>query len=83
MNIVDKFIYNQELADFIKEGLKQIQWLDDIECIDERELDDVFCCLKDHFKGSKFAGRHFGEDFDYWYDDFCEKTLIHYFERMW
>lgn len=82
MNIVDKFIYNQELADFIKEGLKQIQWLDDIERIDERELDDVFCCLKDHFEGSKFAGRHFGEDFDYWYDDFCEETLIHYFERM-
>lgn len=78
---MDKFIYDQELANFIKEGLKQIQWLDDIECIDEDELDDVFCCLKDHFEDSKFAGYHVGEDFDYWYDEFCEETLIHYFER--
>jgi hypothetical protein len=80
MNIVDKFIFNQELADFIKEGLKQIQWLDDIECIDEGDLDDIFCCLKDHFEGSKYAE---GNDYDWWYDDFCEETLIHYFERMW
>ena len=77
---MDKFIFNQELADFIKEGLKQIQWLDDIECIDERDLDDVFCCLKDHFEGSKYVD---GNDYDLWYDDFCEETLIHYFERMW
>ena len=78
-----KFIYNQELADFIKEGLKQIQWLDDIEFIDERDIDDVFCSLKDHFEGSKFAEGHEGSDFDYWYDEFCEETLIHYFERVW
>ena len=80
---MDKFIYNQELADFIKEGLKQIQWLDDIEFIDERDIDDVFYSLKDHFEGSKFAEGNEGEDFDYWYDEFCEDTLIHYFERVW
>lgn len=80
---MDKFIFNQELADFIKEGLKQIQWLDDIECIDERDLDDVICCLKDHFEGSKFADGNEGEDYDEWYDEFCEETLMHYFERMW
>ena len=80
---MDKFIYNQELADFIEEGLKQIRWLDDIECIDEGELGDVFCCLKDHFEGSKFADGNEGSDFDDWYDEFCEETLIHYFERVW
>ena len=52
---MNKFEFNQELADFIKEGLEQIQWLDDIECIDERDIDDVFCSLKDHFEGSEFA----------------------------
>ena len=31
MDIVDKFEFNQELADFIKEGLKQIVWLEDTE----------------------------------------------------
>ena len=80
---MDKFIFNKELADFIHEGLKQIQWLDDIEFIDERDIDDVFCSLKDHFEGSKFAEGNEGEDFDYWYDEFCEETLIHYFERVW
>ncbi len=80
---MDKFIFNKELADFIKEGLKQIQWLDDIEFIDERDIDDVFCSLKDHFECSKFADGNEGEDFDCWYDEFCEETLIHYFERVW
>lgn len=83
MNTVDKFIYNQELSDFIKEGLKKIQWLDDTEYIDERDLDDVICCLKDHFEGSKFAEGNEGEDYDEWYDEFCEEILIHYFERLW
>jgi hypothetical protein len=80
---MNKFEFNQELADFIKEGLKQIQWLDDIECIDERDLDDIICCLKDHFESSKFADGNEGEDYDEWYDEFSEETLIHYFERMW
>ena len=78
-----KFVYDKELANFIHEGLKQIQWLEDTEFIDERDVDDVFCSLKDYFEGSKFAGCHQGEDFDYWYDEFCEETLIHYFERVW
>lgn len=78
-----KFEFNKELADFIKEGLKQIQWLDDTEYIDERDMDDVCYSLKDHFEGSKFAEGHDGSDFDDWYDEFCEETLMNYFERLW
>ena len=77
---MNKFVFNQELADFIQEGLKKIQWLDDYTCIDESEIDDIFCCLKDHFENSKYVE---GNDYDLWYDDFCEETLIHYFERVW
>lgn len=79
---MDQFIFNQELADFIKEGVKQIVWLEDTEYIDEREFDDVLYCLKEHFEGSKYVEGH-EDDFDDWFDnEFWEETLQHYFERL-
>lgn len=79
---MNKFEFNQELADFIKEGIKQIVWLEDTEYIDERDFDDVLYCLKERFEGSKYAEGH-ETDFDDWFDnEFWEDTLKNYFERL-
>ena len=72
--------FDQELADFIKEKVREIQWLEDPDCIDERDLDDVIDCLKDSFEDTRWCEGY--EDYDYWWDEFSEKIARYYFMRM-
>lgn len=76
-----EFTFDQELADFIKDGISKIVWLDDPNFIDERDFDDVICCLKDHFEDSKWAQGFEGDAYDDWFDEFSEE-LMNYFERV-
>jgi hypothetical protein len=79
---MSEFVFDQELADFIKAGINEIVWLEDKEFIDEREFDDVIWCLKCHFEGSKWAQGFEGEAYDDWFDDFYDELLHNYFERV-
>lgn len=67
---------NSELVELINKGLSQIKWLKDIE-IDEDIIDDVLCDLKPFFEESAWA-EPLKENFDEWYNEFCEDTLSNY-----
>ena len=73
--------FNQELADFIREKVGEIKWIDNPDCIDERDLEDVIDCLKDSFENTKWC-EGYESDYDYWWDEFSEEVIYKYFVRM-
>jgi hypothetical protein len=66
---------DDKLNAYVEEGLKEIKWLNGkVSGFTEDEISDLSNDLKEWFEGSVFDGSN--GDFDEWYDEFTETTLL-------
>lgn len=71
------------LEEFVKQGLKEIKWLDGrTENFTEGEIEDIKSDLKEHFEDSEWDESSDEYPYDDWYDDFSEEELPKYLSPM-
>ncbi|MGN0509594.1 MAG: DUF3849 domain-containing protein, partial [Ruminococcus sp.] len=74
----EKYVKQNELQEFVRQGLIDHNLHDVVigEVIDEDDAYEIATELKSWFEDSSFTEGTSGEEFDYWYDDFSDETII-------
>ncbi len=74
-----RIVEERRLHGFIDNGLETIEWLKGRR-FNKDEIDDIVADLKPYFEGSEYDGGFRGKDYDEYYDEFAEESIVPYLE---
>lgn len=74
-----RIVEERRLHGFIDNGLETIEWLKGRR-FNKDEIDDIVADLKPYFEGSEYDGGFRGKEYDEYYDEFAEESIVPYLE---
>ena len=74
-----QIVEERRLHGFIDNGLEEIEWLKGRQ-FNKDEIDDIVADLKPYFEGSEYDGGFHGREYDEYYDEFAEESIVPYLE---